>query len=66
MEVKLYVGNLSYETSEDELRRLFTQTGTVNDVAVASASRDFDRDFIDSNQDVERFDLIRWGLVIFS
>jgi RNA recognition motif-containing protein len=34
MEIKLYVGNLSYETTEDELRSLFTQTGTVNDVAL--------------------------------
>lgn len=34
MEVKLYVGNLSYETTEDELRSLFTQVGTVNDVAL--------------------------------
>lgn len=34
MESKLYVGNLSYETTEDELRSLFTQVGTVNDVAL--------------------------------
>jgi len=34
METKLYVGNLSYETTEDDLRSLFTQAGTVNDVAV--------------------------------
>lgn len=34
MEVKLYVGNLSYETTEDELRNLFTQVGTVNEVAL--------------------------------
>lgn len=34
MEVKLYVGNLSYATSEDELRTLFAQAGTVNSVAV--------------------------------
>ena len=34
MEAKLYVGNLSYETTEDDLRRLFTQVGTVNDVAL--------------------------------
>jgi RNA recognition motif-containing protein len=26
---KLYVGNLSYSTTEDELRRLFAQAGTV-------------------------------------
>ena len=34
MEAKLYVGNLSYDTSEDELRSLFTQVGTVNEVVL--------------------------------
>jgi RNA recognition motif-containing protein len=34
METKLYVGNLSYSTSEDDLRTLFTQAGTVASVAV--------------------------------
>ena len=34
MEAKLYVGNLSYTTSEDELRTLFAQAGTVVSVAV--------------------------------
>ena len=34
MEVKLYVGNLSYATSEDDLRTLFTQAGTVASVAL--------------------------------
>ena len=34
MEAKLYVGNLSYTTSEDELRTLFTQAGQVVSVAV--------------------------------
>ena len=29
METKLYVGNLSYDTTEEELRRLFDQAGTV-------------------------------------
>lgn len=29
METKLYVGNLLYTTSEDELRTLFSQAGTV-------------------------------------
>jgi RNA recognition motif-containing protein len=34
MEAKLYVGNLSYQTTEDELRQLFAQAGTVNAVDV--------------------------------
>lgn len=34
MEVKLYVGNLSYATTEDELRALFAQAGTVASVTV--------------------------------
>jgi RNA recognition motif-containing protein len=29
METKLYVGNLSYDTTEDGLRTMFAQTGTV-------------------------------------
>jgi RNA recognition motif-containing protein len=32
MESKLYVGNLSYQTTEDELRDLFSQAGTVSAV----------------------------------
>ncbi len=34
MEAKLYVGNLSYDTTEDDLRTLFSQAGTVNEVAL--------------------------------
>ncbi len=34
METKLYVGNLSYQTTEDELNSLFTQVGMVNEVAL--------------------------------
>jgi len=34
MEVKLYVGNLSYTTTEDDLRALFAQAGTVASVAL--------------------------------
>jgi cold-inducible RNA-binding protein len=34
MEVKLYVGNLSYSTTEEELRELFGQAGNVASVAV--------------------------------
>ena len=34
MEVKLYVGNLSYQTTDDDLRALFAKAGTVASVAV--------------------------------
>ncbi len=34
MEKKLYVGNLSYNTTEDELRDLFAQAGTVVSTAI--------------------------------
>lgn len=34
MEVKLYVGNLSYATREEELRTLFAQAGMVTSVAL--------------------------------
>ena len=34
MESKLYVGNLAYSTTEDELRTLFAQAGTVQSVAL--------------------------------
>jgi RNA recognition motif-containing protein len=34
MEAKLYVGNLSYQTTEQNLRELFMQAGSVTSVAV--------------------------------
>ncbi len=34
METKLYVGNLSYETTEQNLRELFMQAGVVTSVAL--------------------------------
>ena len=34
MEVKLYVGNLSYTTTEDDLRELFAKAGGVASVAL--------------------------------
>jgi cold-inducible RNA-binding protein len=34
METKIYVGNLSYDTKEDDLRELFAQAGTVTSVAL--------------------------------
>ena len=33
---KLFVGNLSYSTSEDELRELFSQHGRVDNVTIIS------------------------------
>lgn len=36
MSKKLYVGNLSYATTEDELHSLFTQVGPVTSVALIS------------------------------
>jgi cold-inducible RNA-binding protein len=36
MESKLYVGNLPYATTEDDLRDLFTQAGAVTSVAVVT------------------------------
>lgn len=34
MDVKLYVGNMPYSTTEDDLRTLFAQAGNVSSVAV--------------------------------
>jgi RNA recognition motif-containing protein len=34
MESKLYIGNLSYSTTEDDLRSLFFQAGTVTSVTL--------------------------------
>lgn len=34
MDVKLYVGNLAYATTEDDLRTLFAQAGAVASVAL--------------------------------
>ena len=34
MEIKLYVGNLSFDTTEEEVRALFAQAGTVTSVAL--------------------------------
>jgi RNA recognition motif-containing protein len=34
MESKIYVGNLSYSTTEEDLRTLFSQAGTVTSVAL--------------------------------
>ncbi len=34
MESKLYVGNLSYNVTEEQLRELFSQAGTIKEVAL--------------------------------
>ena len=34
MESKLYVGNLSYNVTEDQLRELFSQAGTIKQVTL--------------------------------
>jgi RNA recognition motif-containing protein len=34
MESKLYVGNLAYSTTEDDLRSLFAEAGTITSVAL--------------------------------
>jgi RNA recognition motif-containing protein len=34
MDLKLYVGNLSYDTTEEDLRTLFAEAGTVTSVAL--------------------------------
>jgi RNA recognition motif-containing protein len=34
METKLYVGNLPYTTTEDELREMFAQAGSVSEVVL--------------------------------
>lgn len=34
MEAKLYVGNMSYRMTEDDLRKTFSEAGTVTDVVI--------------------------------
>lgn len=34
MESKLYVGNLSYTVTEEQLRTLFSQAGTIKEIAL--------------------------------
>jgi RNA recognition motif-containing protein len=56
MEVKLYVGNLSYSTTEDDLCPLFAKVGQVGSVALikdwdTGASKGFD--FVETRTQVE-------------
>lgn len=56
MESKLYVGNLSYSATEEELQELFSQAGTVKSVTIVK-DRDTGRSrgfaFIEMNSDEE-------------
>lgn len=37
-EVKLYVGNLSFDTTQDGVQKLFEQYGTINDIFMPTVS----------------------------
>jgi len=39
METKIYVGNLSYTSTEDDLRTLFSQAGTVKSIEIIKDRR---------------------------
>ena len=44
-ELKIYVGNLNYDVTVDQIRELFAQHGTVQDVATATDSEGKPRGF---------------------
>ncbi len=56
METKLYIGNMPYDTTEDELRTMFSEAGTVGTVDIIK-DRDTGRPkgfaFITMNSQVE-------------
>ena len=59
MVVKLYVGNLSYSTSEEDLRTLFAQSGTVTSVTIikdrdTNSSKGFGFVEMDSQADAQK------------
>jgi RNA recognition motif-containing protein len=59
METKLYVGNLSYNTTDEDLRELFAQAGTVKSVTVmrdrdTGRSRGFAFVEMDSNEEATK------------
>ena len=59
METKLYVGNLSFSTTEDELRTLFAQAGAVSTVDLikdrdTGNSKGFAFVQMDNQQDAEK------------
>ncbi len=54
--MKIYVGNMSYETSEDDLRKAFEAHGTVESVAVISdqySGRSKGFGFVEMSNDAE-------------
>jgi len=59
METKLYVGNLPYSTTEEDLRALFSQAGTVNSVdlikdRMTGTSKGFGFVQMDTSADAEK------------
>ena len=59
MATKLYVGNLAFSTTEDELRALFEQAGVVNSVEVikdkySGRSKGFGFIEMNSQEDMEK------------
>ena len=62
MDIKLYVGNLAFSTTEDELRTLFAQAGTVNSVSIIT-DRDTGRSrgfgFVEMGTQAEAEDAIK-------
>lgn len=54
--MKIYVGNMSYDTSEDDLRKAFEAHGTVDSVAVISdqySGRSKGFGFVEMSNDAE-------------
>jgi RNA recognition motif-containing protein len=59
MELKIYVGNLSFGASEDDLKKLFSEAGTVQSVKIVTdpysgRSRGFGFVEMASNSDAEK------------
>lgn len=62
MDTKLYVGNLSYTTTEDDLRALFAQAGTVTSVTLIKdryTNRSKGFAFVEMSNQVEAQNAIR-------
>jgi len=59
MDLKIYVGNLSFGASEDDLKKLFSEAGTVQSVKIVTdpysgRSRGFGFVEMSSNSDAEK------------